>query len=479
MKIGQSFLKISLFTMLVPLVTHAQNNTYSLQKCIETALKNNVQANITRRSNDIYDVSLTQARNALYPSLNGNASQGFSFGKSLDPGTYQYVNQNIASNVFSLTSSFVLFEGGQLKNVIRQDQQLVEAGKMDVKTFENTITIGVAGSYLQVLLDNELVNIAQAAISRDQKQIDITKVMVKAGSVPELNLYQVQSQLATDQLTLTNAQNQRTIDRLTLEQLMNIPDAPGFDIEKPQLPDPYVITDSASSAALYAQSVELQPQVKSTEMKIQAAIYAYEVAHGAQYPRLLLNSNITTNYTSTRDRVTSEILYRDQQIGYLQSNPSSLVYGIVPYTNISRADYPFFGQLKDNISEGFTFSLSIPIFNNYIVRANMQQAIINRDIARLNDQYTHEQFRKTIEQSYTDMAGGSRQFSSAKEVLRTETEAYNIMELKYKNGAANASDLIIETNKFSTAQSQVAQAKYNFIFKKKILDFYLGKSILL
>jgi len=466
-----------LLLMQLPFLAHGQG-AYSLQKCIEIALKRNTQLNITRRTNDINSVNLTQSKYAQYPSLNANASQAFSFGKSLDPSTYQYVNQNIASNVFAITSSFVLFNGGELVNTIKLNNALVDAGNMDISTFQNTVILGVTASYVQILLDNELIGIAKDAIDRDQKQIDITKVMVNAGSVPELNLFQVQSQMAADQLTLTNAQNQLALDRLTIEQLMNQPDSSSFDIVKPPLPEPPATLDQTPASALYNNSVEAQPQVKSTELKMAAAKYAFDVARGAMYPRLALNSSISTNYSSSRSLISDNIFYQTEQIGYTQGTPSALVYGIVPEQRITKANYPFFNQLGDNIGEGFTFSLTIPIFNNYIIRANEQQALINQDVAKLNDEYTRELFRKTIEQAYTDMQGTNKQYNSSKEALRTETEAFKTMQTKYDNGAANATDLVLETNKYTTAQSQVAQAKCNFLYKQKVLDFYLGKSIL-
>lgn len=466
--------------LLAPYISKSQSASWSIQQCINEALQKNVQLNITRRTNDINQVNLTLARSAQYPSLNGNANQGLSFGKSLNPVTYQYVNQSVNTNAFSLTSSMVLFEGYQLVNTIKMDKTLYEAGKMDIETYKNTIILGVASSYLQLLLDNQLIKIAQSAIETDKKQIEITKVMVTAGSVPELNLYQVQSQLAADQLTLTTNQNQLALDRLTLEQLMDRPDSAGFDIDKPVLADPPAHIDSVPSSTIYNQSVEKQPQVKSTEMKLSGANMQIDIAKGAVYPRLTLNGNISTNFSSTRDPLsTPYYTYENGTIGYLQSNPNALVDGPIPQLNYNNVNNPFFKQLGNNIGEGFTFSLVVPIFNNYVIRGNVEQAVINRDVAQLNDKYTREQYRKTIEQSYTDYYGGSKQFASAMEALRTETESYNVIQVKYKGGASNASDLVLEQNKYVAAQAQVAQAKYNYIFKQKVLEFYEGKAITL
>ena len=469
-----------LVLLLVPLSIsfNASSQTYSwtLQKCINEALIRNIQLNITRRSTDINQLNLDLAKYAQYPSLNGNANQGFSFGKSLNPVTYQYVNQNILTNTFSLTGSLVLYEGAQLMNTLRQDKELYDAGRMDIETYKNTITISVANSYLQLLLDNELIKIAQSTIETDKKQIDITKVMVNAGSVPELNLYQVQSQLAVDQLALTNAQNQLALDRLTIEQLMDKPDSSGFDIDKPNLADPPTHIDSIPSSIIYDQSVENQPQVKSTELKLAGANYGIDIARGTAYPRLLLNGSISTNYSSSRNLITPDG-YHPELIGYLQSNPNALVYGDIPVEKSS--SYLFPKQIGDNIGEGLTFALVVPIFNNYIIRANLQQATINRDVAKLNDKLTRQQYRQTIEQDYTSYYGASKQYASTLEALRTETEAYTTMQVKYKSGASNASELILEQNKYVAAESQVAQSKYSYIFRQKVLDFYRGIAITL
>lgn len=416
------------------------------------------------------------AKYSQYPSLNGNANQGFSFGKSLNPVTYQYVNQNFLTNSFSLTGSLVLFEGGQLVNAVKENRKLYQAGKMDIETYKNTITIGVANSYLQLLLDNELIKIADSTIATDQKQIDITKVKVTAGAVPELNLYQVQSQLAVDQLTLTNNKNQQALDKLTLEQLMDKPDSAGFDIDKPQLPDPPAGMDSIPSSLIYNQSVENQPQIKSTELKLAGANYGIDIAKGAAYPRLLLNGSISTNYSSNRTQ-TQFLGTTPEQVGYVQGPPVVPVYTEVP--QYGSTTYYFPNQIGNNIGEGLTFSLVVPIFNNYTIRANKQQAIINRDVAQLNDEYARQQYRTTVEQTYTTYFDAAKQYASAIEALKTETEAYNTMQVKYKSGSSTASDLVLEQNKYIAARSQVAQAKYSYIFREKVLDFYQGKQITL
>jgi len=471
-------INIILVVLLAFLPFIARPQTMTLQQCINEALQKNIQLNITRRTNDIYNVNLTQAKYAQYPSLSANANQGFSLGRSLNPITYQYVDQNIFTNAFSLNSTFVIFEGRQLANAILQDRALYDAGKLDIETYRNNIILGVSSSYLQILLDNELIKIADSTIKSDKQQIEITKVMVNAGSVPQLNLYQVQSQLAADQLTLTNNQNQLALDRLTLEQLMDKSDSSGFDIDKPPLPDPPAKIDSIPPSNIYNKTVENQPQVKSTETKLQSANYGIDIARGSAYPRLLLNSSLSTNYSSSRN-LTSYQVIPNPQIGYLGSNPNELVYSSFPGQKVTTSPYPFFNQFGDNIGAGFILSLSVPIFNNYIIRANVQQALINKDVAQLNDKLIHDQFRKTIEQSYIDYTGTHRQYLSSLEALRTETEAYNTMVVKYKGGAANASELILEKNKYVGVQSTVAQAKYNFIFKQKVLDFYQGKPITL
>lgn len=469
-----------LFIILLQGQAGAQTAAWSLKACVDRAIERNVQLNITRRTNDIYAVNLTQAQNAQFPTLGANASQAFNFGRTLDPSSYTYVNTNVNSNNFSVNSSVTLFQGNQLVNTIKADKLNYQAGKLDIETFKNNISLSVAGAYLQMLLDLELISNAKSNIATDQQQIDITHVKVTAGAVPELNMYQVKAQLSSDKLALTNAQNQYTLDKLTLEQLMDMPDTAGFDIEKPALADPpHFIDSSLTAAQIYDRSLERQPQIQSTEKKLLASMLGLDAAKGGRYPRLLLNGNIATAYSSARNRVGQQVTIQNEPIGYLQGNPDQLVYGQVPYTSIIRSDYPFMNQLKDNLSESFSFTLAMPIFNGYIVRSNIQQALINKDVAKLNDQYARDQFRKTIEQSFTDMTGANKQYISSLESFTSENEAYKIMNVKYKGGSASASDLILEKNRFVVAQSSVAQAKYLYIFKKKVLDFYLGNPITL
>ena len=424
-----------------------RSQTWTFQQCLDTALKRNISVIQSQLTNELNKVSLAQARANRIPGLSANASESLNAGKTIDPTENTYVDQAFHSTNFSVNSSLNLFNGLQNTNTIRQNKINVKAGEYDIEKVKNDLTINVTTAFLQVLFSYEILSTSESQVESTEAQTDRTRKMVDAGKLAESNLFQIQSQLATDRLAVVNALNQLDMAKVTLIQLMEIPVSSDFDIEKPVLPDPsYRLQEN--NEQLFQKALITQPQIASSSLKSNAALLGMKISNGTQYPRLNLGVGISTNYASSRTK-----------------------------GGVNPEHYPFSEQIWNNLGENVSLSLYIPIFSNRQLQSNIDRARINLMNVRLNEQNTRNQLRKTIEQTATDLKAAAKKYEATQDQLKAVELSYRNIETKYNVGMVNAIDFLIEKNNYTKALSNLIQAKYDYIFKLKILDFYLGKEI--
>jgi len=300
-------MKISRFYLLMVLIvltgtTQAQQTRlWPLQACIDTALQNNIQMNQQRLNNRLTQINYEQSRAQRLPTLNASASQSYSFGRSIDPYTNQYNNNNFASNSFSMNSSLTLFNGFQIKNKIKQNEIDLKAGEKDLETLKKNVTLNVVLGYVQVLFAYEQLENARNKVSSTKAQVERTEKLVEMGELPESNLLQMKSQMAIDHYAQVNAENQLWMSKVNLMQLMEIPVNAGFDVVRPQLPDSLdtrILT--LKTDEIYQEALNTQPQVQSAALKVMSAEKNLEISRGAMYPRLSLSANLSSGYSNAR-----------------------------------------------------------------------------------------------------------------------------------------------------------------------------------
>ncbi|MCD6200535.1 MAG: TolC family protein [Bacteroidales bacterium] len=474
-------IRFSLLTVMMVLtgMTQAQQTQpWSLQACIDTALQNNIQMNQQRLNNRLTEINYEQSRAQRIPTLNASASQSYSFGRSIDPYTNQYNNNNFASNSFSMNSSLTLFNGFQIKNKIKQNAIDLKAGEKDLETLKKNVTLNVVLGYVQVLFAYDQLENARTKVSSTKAQVERTEKLVEMGELPESNLLQMQSQMATDHYAQVNAENQLWMSKVNLMQLMEIPVSAGFDVVRPQLPDSLdtrILTRKTDE--IYQEALHTQPQVQSAALKVMSAEKNLEISRGAMYPRLSLSANLSSGYSNARSLYDRSYTTVTQEIGYLASDPTEKVLADKQQALVESRPYPFQNQVWDNFGQSVRLSLSIPIFNNKQVKTNIKRSMINIETARLNELTVKVQLRKEVEQAFSDLIVASKSFAAAYEQLRSARKSYLDVEKKYDLGLLNATDYLIEKNNYANAQVTLTRNKYDFIFKEKILDFYRGKPI--
>jgi outer membrane protein len=426
----------------------AQKHEWTFQQCLDTALHRNISLNQSWLNTTLSRITLEQSKANLFPNLSASAREGLSFGRSVNPTTNQYVERTTNSSSFGVNSGVDLFNGFQITRTILQNKMNLDAVKTDMENVRNQVTLNITTAYLQLLFQYEILKSAKNQTEATAIQVDRTQKMVNAGKLPESNLFTIRSQQATDNLAVVNAQGQLDLAKVTLEQLMEIPVTDSFEIKIPDLVEPSLLPDQTNEE-IYKKALTIQPQIAGASIRTNSALLGVKISEGARYPSLSLNGGINSNYS-----VTSRT-------------------GL----NSSVKDSPFFPQLWNNLGESIGLNLSIPIYSNRQIKSNIERAKINAMSAQLDEQNIRHQLRKTIEQSYTDLRNSIKKYEAVREQISAAELSYQNMERKYNVGMSTATDYLIEKNNYFQAQSNGIQAKYDYIFKSKILDFYQGKPI--
>jgi outer membrane protein len=459
--------------LLLSVQVFAQQKPWSLKQCIDTAIERNITVKQGQLNSRINEINLKQAKDNLWPNLNVTDGPGLNFGKTQNLSSGTYIDENTTTNSFAINSSVNLYSGLQYQNTIKENKFIYDASVQGVEKMKNDLTLDILADYLQVIASYEQVDIANSQLTNDSTQLKETKIWVAAGKYPILNLYQMQSQTAADKLTKVNAVTSLELAKVNLMQLMDIPVLFNFDVERPDVNDNSLSVTPQTSGDIYNTAQGFLPEIKNAELSFDASETAIKVAKSLYMPKLTLNGVIKTSGST----LGYSEMYQEAPIGYLQSNPTDLVIGYTGASSLTNNYSNLWNQLSDNFNQGIGLSLTIPIFNNYQARNNTDIAKINSLSSQLNEESVRITLRQSIEQAYTQLLAASAQYDAAKEALETEALTYRNMEKKFQIGTSDATDFLVEKSNYLKAEQNVVQAKYNFLFKAKLIDFYLGKPI--
>jgi outer membrane protein len=384
--------------------------------------------------------SLDLAKLKLLPSVNGQVSWDMSFGRALDQTTYQFYNQTLKSGYLYTGGSAPLFTGLQNYNTIQKNKYEVLASQEDLKNISDNVALNVALVYLQVLLNRELVAANQNQLNITLQQIEKTRKLVDAGSVAKGNLLQIEAQAAQEELSLINMKNQLETSYLTLTQLLELKTPAGFEIVVPEINvDPNSLI-SGNIDDIYAIADKNRPEIKSSELKLTASEYDLKIAKGGRSPRLSLNYGVNTRYTLI-DNQTNE---------------------------------PFRDQFKNNRNSDIGLAMNIPILNGWQVNKNIANSKLNVETYQYQLEATKKTLYKNIQQAYTDAVASLKKFNVSIKAVASTEESFRYTEQKFNVGMVTPVDYNASKTQLLKSQSDMSQAKYEFLFKTKVLDFYKG-----
>jgi outer membrane protein len=467
---------IIILTTFIPFAFANAQKIWTLQNCIDYALANNIQVKQQMLSEQLAKITLFQSKTGLLPSLNAAASHAYNYGKTVDMYTNDFATAKVQSDNFYLSSSVTLFSGFQLLNTVKQNRIDLQASQYDLEKMMNDISLNIATAYLQILYDIEILNIAESQLDITNQQVKRTEKLVEAGTVAKGNLLTLEAQAATEDLTVVTAQNNLDLAYLTLTQMLDITTTDSFDIDVPKLMIPADSSLLTKPSAIYAIAMGVQPDIKSAELKVKSAEIALSITRGMRSPTLSLRGSYGTGFSGASKQIagTPQLTGIDT-IGY--TSEMIPAYVVSPHFSYQTETIPFGDQIKDNVNKSISFGLNIPIFNGWQTNATISKAKIAIQSAEYTLQTTKNTLYKSIQQAYADAVAALNKYKSSQKSVDALKEAYKYSEQKFNVGLVNTTDYNDAKNKLAEAESNLLQAKYEYVFRLKILDFYMGKPI--
>ena len=408
----------------------AAQESWSLEECISHAITNNIQ--IKQQ-----ELNSIQEKNSLLPSISGNGSYSINWGRSLDVTSNQYLNNRNQSANMSANASATLFAGLQKQNNIKLSELNYQSALQDVEKLKNDISLNIAAAYLQILLDKEKQLIAQEQLKTTAEQLAKTKILVDAGSVTLSAYLDLQAQQATEEVEMVIARNNIAISYLNLKQLLDLQTNELFEIEDPTISEPPAIRKSEDINLLFEQNSALRPEIKAAEYRLLGAKKQLSIAKGADYPTLSIGGGLSTQYS--------------------EAYPNS-----------------FSSQFKNNYYYSLSLRLAIPIFNGWQTRIGIRNSKLNIRGFELQLQQVKNTLYKEIQQAEVDAEAALQRYHASQKNVTALQESFRYVEQKFSVGMVNTTDYSIAKKNLANSQSQLVQAKYQYIFQSKVLEFYQG-----
>ncbi len=450
---------------------------WSLEDCIQYAMENNIQIKQSVLNTEYNENLLKQSKLGQIPSLSGSANYSFSWGRALDQTTYQFTDdQQINSISMGISSRANLFSGLQVRNTILQNELNLMASYEDVQKVKNDISLNIAAAYLSIMFNQELLAVTLSQLEITGQQVERTNTMVEAGKLARGNALELQAQFASEELNVVNAENQLAISLLNLQQILDLPIDSAFEVLIPDLADPDETPPLINALEVYRIAEQNMPEIKSAMLNLESAEKGLAIAKGGRSPQLYLSANYNSGYSDIRQQVVDLGPPQQLPIGETVSGEGVLSY---PQEMPIYGAYPFFEQVRDNTSAGIGLGLSIPIFNGWTINTNIANARIMHENAQLDLQSQKLTLYASIQQAYADALAALKKFNATQQALISMEESFKYTEKKFEVGLVNTVDYNMSKNQLIATQSDLLQAKYDFIFRTKILNFYQGEPITL
>ncbi|HVY76836.1 MAG TPA: TolC family protein [Puia sp.] len=447
-------------------------HTLTLQQCVDIAIQNNLQVRQSELQMESNGVQFKQAKDNLLPQINGTLNQGQNFGRSINNFNNGYVNQQYGSGSYGLNASLTLFNGLSLLQGIKQNALSYDASKMDLQQQKDNITLSVILAYLQVLSSQDQLVIAKQQTEVDAKQVERLEILNKQGAIAPSTLYDLKGQYASDQVNEVNMVNALETAKVNLFGYLNIPYQKDAGYEMVML-DANTLQYGNSSDSIYQTALQTVPTIRAVDLRVKSFEHAVAAARGKYYPTLSLYGSLNSNYSSI---ATNNIPGTDYPIitsDYIIDNTNTKYY--VNTTGLQTQKISFGDQFKNNRFQQVGLQLNIPILNYLSVRNNVKQAKINLDNAKVIASSSRNQLQQLVEQAWQNMNAAYGQYKGYLDQVKAYGESFRTAEIRFNNGVITSVDYVIAKNNYDRANTNLTAARYNYIFRTKILDYYQGR----
>lgn len=468
----RTLLTVSLIA-LMGMTSYAQEY-WSLEKCINHAYTNNISIQNADLAVQRASVNLTQSKHARYPNLNGSSGMNLNFGRTIDPTSNSFITESFISNNISLSSNVTLFNGGAIRNGIKQSQLLKKASIEDKDQAINDVALNIAQTYLNVLFAIENLEIAKQQLKLTETQLDQIQKLVNAGSRAANEVLDVEAQIALNEQSIVDAENNVEISYLNLKQLLRLePDHP-IQVIKPQDLNVTLDPEQITFKELYVRALETQSFVRAGEMRVQSAAINVDIAQAQLLPSLGIGGFLGSNYNNKAQTIDGFRTERVEQEVFIDDTP--VIIG-TDQTVPNLIDNPYLDQIDENLSYGFGLQLNVPIYNRYNNKASIENAKLNTILEQNNLTQLKENLKITVQQALADARASKRRYLASEKSQKASKLSFENAQNRYDLGAINPIEYVTSKNTLENAEINLLIAKYEYIFRTKVLDFYLGNNL--
>lgn len=449
------FRKVFCISLLSVGILGFSQKKWTIQECVDYAIKNNLQIQAQAYNKDVQTKNLEMAKKEYLPAVSGNISNNMNFGQTL-VGTTSIRNDSYYNGA-NVGANMLVYNNGRLEKNIRKTGFDVEASLLDIETIKNNIALQIAQQYLNVMLNREIKKISESAMENAQRLYDRAKITTDVGTTAQTVLAEATASLAREKQNVKTAQI--NVDRalFAMAQLLQLQDYKSFDVVDIPVPEELMPQTETVDEVLNI-AYQNQPVVKAAEIRIKAAEAQTEVVKTNFYPTVSATAGIGSFYNN---------LLNTNSIGF------------DPLTGRPLTERSFTQQYKNNFGQQLSLSANIPIFNKGITRLQVEQTKINETLAKNNLEQQKFQLKQDIQQAQFNADSNYEVYTAAIEAERSTKLALDFAEKSYEAGRSTIYDVTIARNNYANAQGSVAQAKYNYLFSIKVLDFYAGRGITL
>jgi outer membrane protein len=474
--------KLFYFLFLTSFSLSAQTQ-YTLNQCIETAWTNNLQVKQSALQLQSAEMNFNQSKNNKLPTVNGNYNFGINNGRSIDPFTNGYINEQLSSSNASINANYVVYNGGRLQSLIKQNSFLWQAGKADVQQEKDNLSLNVMLAYLQVLNNEDLLKLAQTQVEVTKKQVERLDILNKNGALQPALLYDMKGQFATDELGVINVQNALESSKLNLLQLMNVPYNKDIQLEKmgekkdsreggtsSSVLTPY----EASAKAIYNEAIAHLAVVKAAEFRQQSASIGVKVSESNYYPTVSLFGQLGTNYSSAAQLLTETGKSDVPTNNFVTVN--STKYGVFSNaTSYASSKINYFNQFGNNLNSFVGVNVQIPIFNAFQTKTRVGLSKIQEQSAAVATDNIKRQLYQAIEQAHLNMQATYNRYTVINQQVDAFQRSFNAAETRFTEGVIHSVDYLIVKNNLDRAKANLVNTYYDYLLRIKVLDFYRGK----
>jgi len=450
------------------------DDEWTLQRCVQYAIDHNITIQQDVLNARLAKYTLLQSQLAQLPNANVTSSYGRSYGRSIDPTTNQFINANYDFISLAGTSSVLLFGWFQQRNTITKNKFSLLASRADLDQLKDDVSLNVATGYLRAILAEEQIHVSEKQVELSKAQLDQTRKFFDAGRVPELNVAQLESQVATDSSNLISAIANYTSAVIDLKTLLNIDFNEPFKVIEPDLKMTDEITlASVTPEEVYDEAHKHFGSIKAAEYRYTAAQKGLKSAKGALYPQLSFGVQIGTNWASTY----KQVLSYDTAIIPIGAvgTTHDLVYA--PQLIPTLGNTPLDKQLNNNLRQTYALSLNVPLFNGWQSQYAVRQARYNMNTQELNKYQAELNLKQNVYKAYSDATNSIQKYYAAVHAAESAERAQEFAKKRYDLGLTSTIDYLITQNTQYSAESSLLSAKYDLIFKLKVIDYYLGKEL--